>query len=528
MPKGNYGLVSAAQTASWLLSSLPHIRFGLMIGIGAGVPREGFDIRLGDIVVSQPTDTSPGVVQYDLGKVQKDGHFQRVGSLNRPPNFLLTGLGNLSASQILQGPETPQILAQALERHPNVKKEDADGHSYVHPGALNDRLFEASATHVPQTHGQVACTLCDTTKEVVRNPRPSSNPVVHYGTIASGNSVVQDGISRDIILRNLDANCICFEMEAAGLMNTFSCLVIRGICDYADNHKNDRWQKYAAITAAAFAKELLQTIDPVVVRGALEMDELINQRHRDWLHPIDASKTYNEALAHRQALTGQWFLESEAYSDWKDSGSSTLWLHGKSGSGKTTLASTVIENLKDRQFSSGVVLYFYFSFADSRQQSLDGAVRSLAYQLSCQNRTAQDDLRSLYDHHKKGLSQPRTDSICDTFNMMVEHTGDTCIVLDALDECKTRGDEKGLLSWLERLVLLPGNLHLFITSRPDHDIMDSLQQYVNQQVLLDNRLITDDIRTYVRAEVGKMKRWVSRLEVQNLIEEHLMKKADGV
>jgi len=46
-------------------------------------------------------------------------------------------------------------------------------------------------------------------------------------------------------------------MEAAGLMNSFPCLVIRGISDYADTHKNYKWQAHAAGTAAAYAKELL-------------------------------------------------------------------------------------------------------------------------------------------------------------------------------------------------------------------------------------------------------------------------------
>jgi nucleoside phosphorylase len=49
-------------------------------------------------------------------------------------------------------------------------------------------------------------------------------------------------------------------MEAAGLMSDFPCLVIRGICDYSDSHKNKAWQEYAAATAAAFAKELLQFV----------------------------------------------------------------------------------------------------------------------------------------------------------------------------------------------------------------------------------------------------------------------------
>jgi nucleoside phosphorylase len=54
-------------------------------------------------------------------------------------------------------------------------------------------------------------------------------------------------------------------MEAAGLMDDFPCLVIRGICDYADSHKNKRWQPYAAATAAAYAKELLNVISATQV-----------------------------------------------------------------------------------------------------------------------------------------------------------------------------------------------------------------------------------------------------------------------
>lgn len=79
-------------------------------------------------------------------------------------------------------------------------------------------------------------------------------PQAHYGLIASGNQVMKDGLTRDRLAKELGV--ICFEMEAAGLMDHFPCLVIRGICDYADSHKNKRWQKYAAMTAAACAKEL--------------------------------------------------------------------------------------------------------------------------------------------------------------------------------------------------------------------------------------------------------------------------------
>jgi len=84
------------------------------------------------------------------------------------------------------------------------------------------------------------------------------NPVVHYGLIASADRLMKDATIRDALAAEEDV--LCFEMEAAGLMDNFPCLVIRGICDYSDTHKNDRWQGYAAATAAAYGKELLNVI----------------------------------------------------------------------------------------------------------------------------------------------------------------------------------------------------------------------------------------------------------------------------
>ncbi|KAL4782583.1 hypothetical protein BJX76DRAFT_358844 [Aspergillus varians] len=88
--------------------------------------------------------------------------------------------------------------------------------------------------------------------------------------MASGNQVMKDASSRDRVAK--EHGIICFEMEAAGLMNTLSCLVIRGICDYADSHKSKEWQCYAALTAAAYAKELLA----VVQKADTSADNVIN------------------------------------------------------------------------------------------------------------------------------------------------------------------------------------------------------------------------------------------------------------
>ena len=95
LPSGSYGNTSATSVRMGLLSSFHTIRIGLMVGISGGVPSGYADIRLGDIVVSQPSDTSGGIVQYDLSKVLSGGQFTRTGMLNRPPKVLLTALATL-------------------------------------------------------------------------------------------------------------------------------------------------------------------------------------------------------------------------------------------------------------------------------------------------------------------------------------------------------------------------------------------------------------------------------------------------
>ena len=92
LPSGVYGTTSAATVLSQMLSTFPSLRFVLMVGIGGGVPSKTADIRLGDVVVSMPTTTSGGVIQYDYGKTIRDGQIRHTGSLNKPPQVLLTAM----------------------------------------------------------------------------------------------------------------------------------------------------------------------------------------------------------------------------------------------------------------------------------------------------------------------------------------------------------------------------------------------------------------------------------------------------
>jgi nucleoside phosphorylase len=240
----------AASVAIQLLNDFRSIRFGLLVGIGGGVPgEEEDDIRLGDVVISKPTATFGGVVQYDMGKITVGGILQRTGTLKPPPTVLIANVERLQAQQIRSGSQIPRYLATMLEKYPNMRKKQ-----YKYQGEKYDQLFKATYDH----EGGITCRNCDQTKLVERLPRDDTDPEIHYGTIGSGNTVIKDGRTRERLRKDLGV--LCVEMEAAGLMDEFSCLVIRGICDYADSHKDKRWQPYAAATAAAYAKELLSII----------------------------------------------------------------------------------------------------------------------------------------------------------------------------------------------------------------------------------------------------------------------------
>lgn len=145
----------------------------------------------------------------------------------------------------------PNLLQEMVKIYPKMAEPYQGEPPYRYQGSENDRLFKPNYQH---KEGAKTCDECDKTQMIERPIRENQDPFIHYGTIASGNQVIKDAETRD----SIGKGCLCFEMEAAGLMNDFPCLVIRGICDYADSHKNKHWQKYAAATAAASAKELLQ------------------------------------------------------------------------------------------------------------------------------------------------------------------------------------------------------------------------------------------------------------------------------
>lgn len=343
LPSGRYGLTSAAVVSQQMLATFPSIELGLMVGIGGGVPSTLADIRLGDIVVSKPTGLFPGVVQYDYGKALGDGSFHRTGSLNNPPDRLLTAISDLEANNRLGNNNIALHLNNAANMHPSMTA------SFIYPGVDEDILFEASYVHEDD---QRSCSSCDRSNIIRRSPRESTAPRIHYGLIASANQVMKNAQTRDKLGEEL--GILCFEMEAAGLMNHFPCLVIRGICDYSDSHKNKQWQDYAAATAAAYARELLESSlpatllpsasDAVKIRSKIPISKAVFFGRNDELRKVQES--FDVEMHTRQVAV--------------------IW--GPSGYGKTQLA---LEYLTSRDMNYDVVLWIDSSSRTMVEESFE-------------------------------------------------------------------------------------------------------------------------------------------------------------
>ncbi|KAI9931069.1 hypothetical protein MW887_010726 [Aspergillus wentii] len=517
LPAETTGKASAASVAKDMLRSFPAVRFGLMVGIGGGAPFYGTqavgdadseeedsedetddtrDIRLGDVVVSLHSKTSEAVVQYDFGKsIQGQDFIHTGGKLNKPPQIVLAGLGTLKTKLYMNPFLLSEGLEKALLKHPSMAKE------FASPGPGKDRLFKSDFLH---TVGKKSCKACcgpNNINLVQRNTRPDNSPKVHYGTIGSADQVMKDALLRDKWAEK--ENILCFEMEAAGLMDSFPCLVIRGTCDYADSHKSKLWQPYAALTAAVYAKALLsvipgQSVDnlaPItellgivskteanvdMVKSMLdckEDDEILN-----WITSVDYSRQQNDYFQKAQPGTGQWLLDSTEFQEWLEG--STLFCPGIPGAGKTIITSIVTNNLLKRTSGDpGIgVAYIYCNFNRKSEQKFDSLLSSLLKQLAQQQKPLHKTVKSLYKRHKAQRTRPSLDEIKNALHSVVGMYSKVFVLVDALDECQQL--EGCRRRFLLELFDLQGKhrIKIFATSRPNGEISELFQEAISLEI----------------------------------------------
>ncbi|KAK6527688.1 hypothetical protein TWF694_004669 [Orbilia ellipsospora] len=527
------GNSKAATVATQLLNDFRSIRFGLLVGIGGGVPCEGeADIRLGDVVVSKPTSTFGGVVQFDMGKIHPNGKFERTGTLKKPPAVLMANVHKLEAEHRVMGSQIMTYLSEMLNKYPMMEDE------YSFPGADQDQLFEADYNH----EGGKTCRKCDPDRTVERTRRKRATPRIHYGTIGSANEVIKDAQTRDKLREDL--GILCVEMEAAGLMDEFSCLVIRGICDYADSHKNKMWQPYAAATAAAYAKELLSIIPAQeIVKTAKAADAFEKSKEQDRLLsllPRDERAAFNsyDNQHDHLCLPDTRVDVLKEIEEWADSsgGRCIFWLKGMAGTGKSTIARTIARKCHNE---NRLGASFFFSSRSGGDLAHAGKFfTTLTWQLAKSSiavRSAICDAigkcsdisgQALRDQWEQLIVKPLSQLSDDTFRSPL------VLVVDALDECHGENDIRVLLQLMgEARLLRTVQLRILITSRPENYIRHSFNQIpatAYQDFVLHNvssLVIDKDISTFfrhylniIREERGFPPGWPGDQTIERLVQ----------
>ncbi|EXM14284.1 hypothetical protein FOTG_17307 [Fusarium oxysporum f. sp. vasinfectum 25433] len=533
LPQGQYGNNNAANVVTNLTRTFPSIRHGLMVGIGGAAPANK-DIRLGDIVVGTR------VMQYDLGKVLSDGEIQRTAIPKTPHQSLCTAVTNLRANHETHPTRVMTIIQERMQRHIDY-----------HRPAAPDHLFQASYEH---DQSMADCETCDQSQLERREARRSCEPKIHYGAIASSNQVMKDAVTRDRLAHELDI--ICFEMEAAGLMDILPCLPIRGICDYSDSHKAKDWQKYAAAVAAAYAREFLEALpatgdasrNPLPNARPHPQTDLGTRRQRLLesleFDQIDSRKT---TIKTAYSKTCNWFLKHRDYLEWLDSGKQSqhhglLWIRGKPGAGKSIIMKFIYTKMKrtDIPPRALTISFFFNARGGLLEKSVSGMYRSLLLQLL----EGFPDLQLVLDDPdlipRNQVTCPPLNILKDLFRSAISSLDKralTCFV-DALDECDEQ-QVKDMVEFFEEVaeqcvednvkfqvcfssrhypyIDIKSGIRLTLEGQDGHN--EDLKRYISKHLRIQDPSLVDELTQMMLEKAAGVFLWVA-LVVDILNEEN--------
>ncbi|KAG7405253.1 Vegetative incompatibility protein HET-E-1 [Fusarium oxysporum f. sp. rapae] len=525
LPKGQYGTNNAATVANDMTRSFPHIQHRLMVGIGGGAPKLA-DVRLGDVVVSTE------VVQSDMGKLMPNDQFQRTSHPVRPPHSLMTAVSKLQASHSRGQNQMYAILSESISQLTH----------YARPNIL-DRLFENDYDH---PHSSEDCNFCDQSQLVTRPARQTTDQLIHYGRIASGNQVIKDARTRDKLSEELGV--ICFEMEAAGLMNSSPCLVVRGICDYSDSHKNKTWQEYAAIVAAVYTKELVMAIPSQTLQSwkRRRTQKLLNPEPIDpeadeclrAMFVTDASLDREGILDAKGDVcegTCEWILSTDEFQTWDQNPPHLLWISAPPGMGKTFMSIYLSKHFEARGKRSETAAIFFF--CDNKVETRNTAVnilRGLMHQLISHQPNLVNTIIPQWKQQSDQLFQEKSlGTLWKLFEDAIVKSDFTTIycVIDGLDECEASSLSL-LLRKFERLSrghlgTSPKMKLVCLSRRYPENIPEALLLFA--KIELDKMTAReDDISRFISFQVQELaQKKKLNLEMRSLLEETFQKKSEG-
>ncbi|KAM0471568.1 hypothetical protein ACHAPX_009224 [Trichoderma viride] len=280
------GKASAASTAANIRSSYCHVRLCFLVGVCGGVPQTGNrEVLLGDVVVSK------AIVSYDFGRQYPDGFTLKEGvesNMARPDRHVRKQLAMFETSD--GNLRLQEKVARFLEKLQAKATQQGYGTRYSYPGADEERLFKPEYRHKHRISPSCICRTCEKESDPVCEdavksschdlgceeqylvPRTrlkrkrggeikkAQDSAIHIGIVGSGDRVIKSGEHRDSIAK--PKGIIAFEMEGSGIMEEIPCVVVKGVCDYADCHKSKKWQDFAAATAASALQAILEYLPP--------------------------------------------------------------------------------------------------------------------------------------------------------------------------------------------------------------------------------------------------------------------------
>ncbi|THY16519.1 hypothetical protein D6D00_08865 [Aureobasidium pullulans] len=479
-----------------MISSFPNIKVGLMVGIGGGAPSASHDIRLGDVVVSVPNRNSGGVFPYDQGIAIKGQRFQQRGHLNSPPSIVLEAVSHLRTRYILDGHRLKENIEALLVRMPRLRKK------FRRPSSETDRLYNSHVIHPPGEEGDCK-ELCgnEATDVVQRHERDEYDdfPAIHYGTIASGNRMIKDAKMRDALAKEYEV--LCFDMEAAGVMNVMPCLVVRGICGYADTHIGHEWQGYAALTAAAYAKEVLATMSPELLSSPelatmwslqrlhedVQIDEADKNFILNWLAPIDNGPEQAGVIG--MPDLSSLLLRSELFQNWLVKERQNLYFPEALDRHQSYLAPNIIAYLRNRFLQDPTVSIadFYCKSDDLHTQTPENLLAGLLKRLVQDLEDLPRAVSKLYDAHKTQHTRPVVYELLTTIQKVLKHTSRAFIIIDALDDYKSTSIINGRESFLTALLELQSRatLNILVTSKFTSKIQTAFEKHTRLELSAD-------------------------------------------
>ncbi|KAB8356647.1 hypothetical protein FH972_024224 [Carpinus fangiana] len=258
--------------ASELANHYSELKVYISVGVGGGAPSPTKDIRLGDVVVSQWTK---GLVKYYINNLEDNrSEAFKYGVLEDVPLPLALAVAKLQDNHRKESNSFQSILDGMFQNRPSMFD------AFSRP-STSDVLYNSDYNHAVDTPN---CDYCDEQKMVIRGARVH-DAMVHHGSIGTSLQLPESGQIRDTLSDAFDL--LCFDTNAVEVPDSFPCIFIRGICDYADTHHKEskfRWERYASANAAACAKELLK-----FMRSPLEESKAMDQKILNWLSGPDFS-----------------------------------------------------------------------------------------------------------------------------------------------------------------------------------------------------------------------------------------------